>query len=324
MNHDQSLPAIHVVAAVLFDAQGQVLIAQRPAGKPLAGFWEFPGGKLERGEMARDALRRELHEELGITVLDARPLLRFSHTYPERHVELDVWRVVRYEGELHAREQQALAWVRPAALAEWNVLPADQPIIQHLRLPPRMLVTPAPDSNLARFIDTLHRTLESGIELVQLRAPDFDRPRYEALARDVIRVCHGSGARIVLNSTPDIAQHMGADGVHLPSRELDKVMARPAPASFLVGASCHTADDLQHAARCNLDYVLLGPVQSTPSHPGASTLGWDGFARLAGECTLPVYAIGGMQFADLDRVRHQGGYGLAAIRGLWRDEDDSR
>ncbi|HET7649238.1 MAG TPA: Nudix family hydrolase [Gammaproteobacteria bacterium] len=324
MNHDRSLKAIHVVAAVLYDAQGRVLIAQRPAGKPLAGFWEFPGGKLERGEMARDALSRELHEELGITVLDARPLLRFSHTYPERHVELDVWRVTRYEGAPHAREQQALAWVRPVALAEWNILPADQPIIQHLRLPPRMLVTPAPDSNLAQFLDTLHRSLESGIELVQLRAPDLDKSRYLELARDVIRICHEHGARIVLNGAPEIGQHLGADGAHLPSRELNKVTTRPAPASFLVGASCHTASDLRHAALCKLDYALLGPVQPTPSHPGAPALGWDGFARLAGGAGLPVFAIGGMQFADLERVRRQGGYGLAAIRGLWLGDYGSR
>jgi 8-oxo-dGTP diphosphatase len=184
-----------------------------------------------------------------------------------------------------------------------------------------MLVTPAPDTNPARFADTLHRSLESGIELVQFRAPDLDQPRYQELARQVIRICHEHGARIVLNGALDIAQQLGADGAHLPSRQLHATTARPASASFLIGASCHTADDLQRAADCDLDYALLGPVQPTPSHPGAPTLGWSGFAQLAGATALPVYAIGGMHFADLERVRHHGGYGLAAIRGLWRDDD---
>jgi 8-oxo-dGTP diphosphatase len=325
METSRQLPTIHVVAAVLHDGHGRVLIAERPVGKPLAGFWEFPGGKLETGELPYAALRRELHEELGITVDEARPLIRFTHAYPERQVELDVWRVMRYSGELQARERQSLAWVKPGSLPETNLLPADLPITQRLRLPPLMLVTPAPgSSDTATFLSNLQRRLAAGIESVQLRAPGFDAGQYRQLARQVIVICHEHGARILLNAEPQLAVQLGADGVHLTSRRLLDLNKRPVPTSFLIGASCHDAAELEHAQTCELDYAMLGPVLPTASHPDAATLGWERFAQLSGKSRLPVYAIGGMQADDLERIQAQGGYGLAAIRGLWNGGHESR
>jgi 8-oxo-dGTP diphosphatase len=319
----QQYPDIHVVAAVLHDGHGRVLIAERPAGKVLAGYWEFPGGKLEAGESPRDALQRELHEELGVTVEHARRLIRFTHTYTERRVDLDVWRVMRYSGELQAREQQALAWVNPGAFADWNLLPADLPITQILRLPTCMLVTPDTDTDTATFLDKLRRSLVAGIGLVQLRAPGLDIDRYRQLALQVIAVCHEQGARVVLNAEPQIAEQLGADGAHLTSQRLLRMMERPVPAPFLIGASCHDATELRHAENCELDYAVLGPVLATASHPDASPLGWQRFAQLARNSRLPVYAIGGMQVDDLERIREQGGYGLAAIRGMWNGRHET-
>ena len=111
-------PAIHVVAAVLFDRRGRILIAQRPAGKHLAGSWEFPGGKVEPGETRTDALARELREELGITIERPRPLLRLRHTYPYGDVLLDVWVVRRYRGEPRGLDGQASALVQPQAASD--------------------------------------------------------------------------------------------------------------------------------------------------------------------------------------------------------------
>ncbi len=105
----------HVVAGILRDAQGRVLLAQRPAGKHLAGLWEFPGGKVEEGEAPVDALARELREEIGIVVESAQPLIGIPHAYPEKTILLDVWRVTRYSGTSHSHEGQRLAWVEPGA-----------------------------------------------------------------------------------------------------------------------------------------------------------------------------------------------------------------
>jgi 8-oxo-dGTP diphosphatase len=126
-------PLVLVVAAALFDPAGQVLIAQRPAGKALAGRWEFPGGKVGTGESERSALVRELREELGIEVMAARPFMRLAHAYEERDVELSLWIVERFAGEPRSLDAQALKWVAPAHLGGEDILEADQPFITALR-----------------------------------------------------------------------------------------------------------------------------------------------------------------------------------------------
>jgi 8-oxo-dGTP diphosphatase len=126
------LPVIHVVAAVLRDASARVLVSLRPAGKPQAGYWEFPGGKLVAGESAQAALERELREELGIAVRSSHEWLRIEHDYADKHVSLAVWKVEAYSGTVRAAEAQQLRWVSRAELQQLQVLPADWPIIDKL------------------------------------------------------------------------------------------------------------------------------------------------------------------------------------------------
>ena len=133
MRPNSALPTIRVVAGALFDAQGRVLIAQRPVGKHMAGRWEFPGGKIQAGESELAALRRELNEELGVTLEDAERMLELSHDYPERRVQLCMWRVTAYRGEPRTLDGQALKWVDPADLAGEDLLEADRPIVLALQ-----------------------------------------------------------------------------------------------------------------------------------------------------------------------------------------------
>jgi len=123
-----------VVAVALVDADGRVLIARRPEGKPLAGLWEFPGGKLEPGERPEDALIRELREELGIVVKAAclAPLTFASHSYDDFHLLMPLFICRRWEGFVQSREGQALKWVRAQALRDYPMPPADAPLIPHL------------------------------------------------------------------------------------------------------------------------------------------------------------------------------------------------
>jgi len=125
-------PFIRVVAAALYDTCGQLLIAQRPAGKHMAGRWEFPGGKVGGHESERAALARELGEELGIEVQGARPFMRLTHAYPDREVELSLWIVERYTGAPRPLDGQRLKWVPPALLPEEDLLEADRPFIEAL------------------------------------------------------------------------------------------------------------------------------------------------------------------------------------------------
>jgi 8-oxo-dGTP diphosphatase len=126
-------PVILVVAAALYDVAGRVLIAQRPAGKHLAGRWEFPGGKVGAGESERAALARELREELGIEVRAATPCMRLTHSYDDRDVELSLWCIERFSGTPCSLDGQRLKWVAPAQLAHEDLLEADQPFVQALR-----------------------------------------------------------------------------------------------------------------------------------------------------------------------------------------------
>jgi 8-oxo-dGTP diphosphatase len=123
------VPRIHVVAGILRDQDGRVLIAERPPGKHGAGFWEFPGGKVGPGELPGEALARELHEELGVQVDAAEPFTSLDHDYPDRHVRLDFWHVRRYRGEPEPRERQRLRWVAVGELGEAGLLPADAPVV---------------------------------------------------------------------------------------------------------------------------------------------------------------------------------------------------
>jgi 8-oxo-dGTP diphosphatase len=129
-----SVKLVIVAACALIDADGRVLIAERPAGKPMAGLWEFPGGKVEAGERPEETLIRELHEELGITVHEAclAPLTFASHSYPDFHLLMPLYVCRRWEGQVTARHHTRIAWVRPNKLRDYPMPPADEPLISHL------------------------------------------------------------------------------------------------------------------------------------------------------------------------------------------------
>jgi mutator protein MutT len=150
------MPAIHVAAAVLIDRRGRILNAQRPAGKHLAGSWEFPGGKIEPGETRTAALARELKEELGVTIERPRPLLRLRHAYPYGEVLLDVWVVRHYRGEPRGLDGQALQWCSRRELPDVELLPADEPIVDALRLPERLRQATSPFYEILTCEDFCH------------------------------------------------------------------------------------------------------------------------------------------------------------------------
>ena len=126
-------PALLVVAAALYDRDGRLLIAERPAGKHMAGRWEFPGGKVNAGESEADALTRELREELGIEVASSHPFMRLAHSYADRDVELSMWIVERFAGEPQGLDGQRLKWVQPARLSDEDILEADRPFVEALK-----------------------------------------------------------------------------------------------------------------------------------------------------------------------------------------------
>lgn len=308
---------IHVVAGVLNDAQGRVLLARRPAGKPAAGMWEFPGGKLAAGESAQAGLRRELHEEIGIDIGAVEPLIGVPWDIDGQEILLDVHRVLDYAGVPHGREGQALAWHPIDELAGIAMPPPDRPAVTALRLPAHYAITPEPGDDDAGFLARIERALAEGVRLLQLRAKTLPPARLHALARAAHARTREAGAALLLNARAAIASDLDLDGVHLPAAELMRLRERPLPRSRWVAASCHDARELAHAAAIGVDFAVVGPVSPTRSHASAPTLGWAGCAALCAAAPLPVYALGGMTLADVPTAKTHGAQGIAGISAFF-------
>jgi 8-oxo-dGTP diphosphatase len=305
--------SLHVVAGILRDGDGRVLIAQRPPGAHLAGAWEFPGGKIEDGESAEGALRRELHEELGVDIGTVEPLISIPWRYPQKSIVLHAFRVRDFRGEPHGREQQALRWIVPEEAAEISMPPPDHPIVTALRLPEYYAIPAEPGDDAARFLDDIDRLLATGVRLLQLRPKRLPPDRIRPIAADAATRVRSAGGTLLLNGHFALARELGLDGVHLPAVDLMRLDARPLDARRWVAASCHDARELAHAAAIGVDFAVLGPVRPTASHAHAATLGWERFAGLCAAAPFPVYALGGLRRDDLKNARRAGAQGIAGI-----------
>ncbi|MDR0183531.1 Nudix family hydrolase [Lysobacter arvi] len=313
---DRALRHVEVVAGVIRDARGRVLLARRTEGRDLAGLWEFPGGKHEPGESAEAALARELREELGIDVDIGAPLINVPQRYPDKRLRLDVRSIVAWRGHARGLEGQALVWVPPQKLGSYAMPPADRPVVAALLQPPHYLVTPPPNVDDADWLSRLKRALAHGVRRVQLRASALDKNRWVGLVARAARLCRQAGAEALVNGDVALATEFGL-GLHLPSRLLHGLRERPIPAGLPLAASCHGVDDLLAAEALGCDFAVLGTLKATPSHPGVAGIGWDGFAAMRERVSLPIYAIGGLGPGDVDEARAHGAQGIAAIRGLW-------
>jgi 8-oxo-dGTP diphosphatase len=308
-------PLVAVAAAVLLRADGRVLLAQRLPGTPYAGYWEFPGGKVEPGESAGEALSRELNEELGIEVLRAAPWLTQRYLYPHAHVELHFFRVFAWRGEPHGRDGQALAWQTPGAFDVEPLLPANTVILRALQLPPVYGISMADELGEDVFLERARRAFDAGLRLVQLREKSWPVDRLRRLAARFLPLARAAGARVLLNADESLAQELGFAGVHWPSAVL--LAARKRPEGMLCAASCHDEIELERAAALGIDFAVLGPVAATPSPPHATPLGWTRVAELVRATPLPVYALGGLRHSDLDMAIDCGAHGVALRRAAW-------
>ncbi|RZA20435.1 MAG: Nudix family hydrolase [Lysobacteraceae bacterium] len=310
---------IHVVASVIRDARGRILLARRTEGRDLTGLWEFPGGKVEPDEAPETALVRELHEELGIKARVGDALIRVPQQYPDKRLVLDVRRV-EFHGVPKGLDGQALAWVPPHMLASYSMPPADRPVVAALLQPDRYLVTPPPEHDDMAWLRSLAGALEGGLRRVQLRAPGIDAVRWQRLAGQAATLCRDAGADVLVNGDFGLADRLGT-GLHLRSAQLHDagIVAALASSSTkrCIGASCHDLADLRRAEALACDFVVLGPVEQTSSHPEATGIGWDAFATMREQVSLPIYALGGLGIEDIGIARAHGAQGIAAIRGLW-------
>ena len=307
---------IHVVAGVIRDARGRILLARRTEGRDLSGAWEFPGGKVEPGETPEAALARELREELGIDAVAGAAVIEVPQRYPHKRLRLDVREIASWSGTPRGLDGQALAWVPPHKLVEYPMPPADRPVVAALLHPAEVLVTPVPGADDVAWLRSLRASIEAGVRRVQLRGPGIDPSRWRALVADAAALCRESGVEALVNGDAALAREHGL-GLHLRAHQLHAFDAGMRVPGTPLAASCHDVADLQRATTLGCDFVVLGAVNPTPSHPGIAGMGWNGFATLREDCDLPIYAIGGLARGDVATARAHGAQGIAAIRGLW-------
>lgn len=288
---------IHVVAGAIADAEGRVLIAQRPRGRHMAGRWEFPGGKLGAGEDPYAGLQRELTEELGVTVREARPLIRLRHEYPDRRVLLDVWEVTSYDGEPQALDAQALAWARPDELPKHDLLEADRPIVTALRLP-----------RLARVLaagESLQSIRGSAAQAILVPGPADGT---DVLDAEAVAAARAAGHRVfVMGEDVDavrIAAMARCDGVvlrwHGQSLHVDRSGA------FLVGAHCVDAESATQAVAEGAHFLVIAPEDG----PMSERL----LERLCVIVGRPVFAGWYSDARRLERLQQVGAHGCAVQR----------
>lgn len=330
---------IDVAAGVLIRQQAagepEILLAQRPSGKHMAGYWEFPGGKFEANESAEQALARELEEEIGVCIAASEPLIQLVHHYPERSVRLHVRTVREWTGELQSLDQQALRWVPQSQLSDWQLLPADGPIVRAIQLPSHYAISAdATDWNLAKLEAQLAYWEQQQVKLLQWRQSGFAEvvsPSAQDIdyAERVVAWARKLGITVLLNcaATPEgqrsWASQLGFDGIHLKSSylnsrswatDLERLAAgRKSENWGYLAASCHSVDELRAAEQLGCDFAVFGPVKPTASHPDAPTLGWQAFAQAVRLAGLPVYALGGCELADIPYARTQEAQGIAGI-----------
>ena len=319
---------LHVAVGVIRNNNNQVLLSRRPSDVHQANLWEFPGGKLEPGETVREALSRELNEELALTVKSAKPLIKIYHDYEEHSVLLDVWQVDSWDMGLvdcdgqQGQEGQKIEWVDISNLGARNFPAANKAIVKALQLPDFYLICPEPETDTENYINKFKAYISAGVRLFQLRFSEQSHyGRYEALITELLELCETSHSRLLINSSPEYAVKVGVHGVHLNSERLLQFYERPLDKNFLISASCHNSTELEHACKIDVDFAVLSPVNKTSSHESTKPLGWGKFNDLVEPVSVPVYALGGMCAEDMKKSREYGAQGVSVLSGIWNKED---
>lgn len=319
---------IHVAIGIVLEAgsgQDQVLVAQRPGDRHQGGLLEFPGGKLERGESAREALCRELKEEIGIRVRspDLEELTRVDHDYGDRQLRLHVFTTRRYAGTPVGCEGQTLVWRHLTGLRTEEFPAANQGILQVLREPDFILITGETPRVTELSPQTLRERLDgwAGNDCL-LRVSGGSDSGYR---RDFDALCapaQEAGVRVLVHGAPQRLEHCPeATGLHMPWSVAAHFSERPVSRGYRLGVSCHSGTALAHAWDLGADYAFLSPVRATASHPDREALGWRLFGAMAQTTRVPIHALGGLVPADLSRVREHGGCGVAGIGFWWTSKE---
>ena len=313
---------VHVAVAVIQDGHGQYFIAKRPQESHQGGLWEFPGGKVENNETVVEALKRELFEEIGITLIQAKPLIQIHHNYSDKSVLLDVWCIDEFTGKAFGKEGQETCWINKSELSLYKFPVANLKIIKAIQLPDKYMITGAFEDE-KELLTRVQSGLKKGIKLVQFRAHSLSKVKYLNYAKQLYDICEIEKAKLLLNTSIENYKkynaHQFSHGLHLTTKEIDSFSSELLENNLLIATSIHNQEELLIAENNNVDFVVLSPVNKTRSHPDIIPLGWSDFKKITAKAHVPVYALGGMKEQDLKTSKDNGAQGIAAIGEFWSD-----
>lgn len=308
---------LHVVIGVIKNSNNEVLISQRKLDSHLGGLLEFPGGKVKSGEKVSSALKRELKEELDISVIKSTPLIQIPYEYSGKSVFLDVYYVEEYKGVISPNESQRLFWQKLDEL-DFKAFPyANHGVLRAMQLPRLLAITPNFSDCSKKFLYCFESVLKNiSIPMVILRSHELNKEQFLGLAKKCFKITKELNKKLILNQDTSFFSNNIGSGIHLTSKRLLACNKRPVRMGNLVGASCHNLNEIQHASKLKLDYVLLGHILEKDNCT-KDAISWSGFEELVKNSQIPVYAIGGLDASDVKTSIKYGGQGIAAIRGFW-------
>lgn len=310
------MTVIEVAAAILMRRQSgctqtEFLLAKRPPDKVYAGYWEFPGGKVEAGETSFAALIRELDEELGIQIEQAYPWLSLQYTYPHATVRLKFFHIHAWRGEIRPIEHTGLIWTAIGQTPDVSpVLPANGPILRALELPNICMVTHPGKTHEEAELSRLHQALEDGLKLVLIVDKRFEQTDREHFAKQVMhRARAHDGVMVLVEDDEALARRLQADGLYLSSARLASATERP---SFAwTTALCHDANELAKAVALGLDFAVLDT--GTHHDSAEETTHWAVFSNLVETSPIPVFALSRSGHHHLELARLNGAHGIVLI-----------
>ena len=305
---------IEASVGIIFNESFQLLMAERPQSKTWSGWWEFPGGKIEKGETPLEALKRELKEEIGISVIDAEKWIVRKYAYEDYEVILHFYKVTQWSGNIEAKEEQKISWVLPDNNIVSPILPANDLIFKAISLPDIYAITNAYEYS-GNFLNKVEQQLNNGLGLIQIREKAISKNAFIELTKEIIQMAGNFDAKVMINSDINLAYKLNADGVHLNSSLLHRLSE--IPKDLIVSASCHSARDIEKAMTMDVSFVVLSPVQKTQSHPNTTPIGWDSFSKITQNYSIPIYALGGMKQDDIENAFNAGAIGIASQRAIW-------
>lgn len=307
------MKTIKVVVGVLRNPQAQILIAKRQKHQFMAGFWELPGGKVKAGETQTQALGRELNEELGIQPTQLSLHQTMTHKYPDRQVNLSIYQVQTYLGNAYGVEAQEVAWVAIENLNNYLLLPTMRAFINSIILPDKYWITPAINHGCEVWMQQFRQKIQQNTQLIQLRSKST---LTDDFIQKIHQECRQNQVKLLLNTPNKTFNAPSADGWHLTTAEMQKLTLRPCGNEQLLGASTHNLQEALKAQTIGVDFVVISPVQATPTHPDATPIGWNAAKEVVDRLNIPVYFLGGMGLKDLHKTRNIGAQGIAGVRAF--------